>query len=99
MGSESAILLKGGDDLSGGRQHAHLGNLIAAASIVPSLIPTVTIAGVALPLPDVLRWMGPGYWLRNAGAALILIGSIALLWSTRGTRGLGFEHRAEDTRV
>jgi len=42
---------------------------------------------------------GPGYWLLWFGAVLILISSIALLWSTRGTQSPGFAHRAEDTRM
>jgi len=74
-------------------------NLIAAASLLSCLRPSVLIAGVAVPPQDLIWSMGPGYWLLALGTLLILISSIALLWSTWGTRSPGFEHRAQDTRV
>ncbi|MFI5459413.1 MAG: hypothetical protein ACHRXM_28650 [Isosphaerales bacterium] len=82
-----------------GDRKIRLMNLFVAALIIRYLIPSATINGVAIPLSDLLRSMGPGYWLLALGAVLILINSIALLWSTRGTRSRGFEHRAQDTRM
>jgi len=83
-----------------GDRKIRLINLIAAASLIPSLVRSVTYGNVAIPLQDVLgQSMGPGYWLLSLGAVLILISSIALLWSTRGTQSPGFAHRAEDTRM
>jgi hypothetical protein len=82
-----------------GDRKIRLINLIAAALRLTSLVPSVTIAGVTVPPQIALRWMGPGYWLRDAGALLILISSIALLCPTSGTRSAGFQQRAEDTRL
>jgi hypothetical protein len=74
-------------------------NLIAAASILPALIMSVMDKDKAVPLSNVLRSMGPGYWLLLFGVLLILISSIVLLRSSSATRNPGFEHLARETRT
>jgi len=86
-----------------GDRKIRLMNLVAVAELIRFPLPGIMINGGAVPLTNV-PWMrswnfGPGYWLLWFGAVLILISSIALLWSTRGTRSRGFEHRAQDTRA
>ena len=43
-------------------------NLIATAFLLPSLLPSVIVAGVAVPPQDLIWSMGPGYWLLALGA-------------------------------
>jgi hypothetical protein len=59
-------------------------NLIATAALFPSLYPTMTMCGVAMPLREVLRSMGPGYWMLVLGTMLVFFSSIyALAWPRR----------------